>query len=104
MSKKTTSFFNILVETLRNDVVPSKEKLLVRRTIACQHGVTGRYEDTLDSYYVGLINDTLRLIRKRKTAYVFSVSHIRDILRFEPNAQFNYIESSNSIAVTLPSA
>lgn len=39
--------------------------------------------DTLDKYYVGMINDTLSQIRKGKTAYLFHLSQVQEVMRFE---------------------
>lgn len=41
--------------------------------------------DTTDSYYVELINDTLSQIRNFEPAYVFTLGQIRDVLKFEPD-------------------
>lgn len=57
---------------------------------------------SLDKYYVELINDTLRQIRKGHEAYIFSLDHVKDVLRFEPNAQFEVLSDAGSIKVTLP--
>jgi hypothetical protein len=47
---------------------------------------------TLDEYYVGLINDSLDLIRHGKSAYVFSFGQIKDIMRFESDIDIKYVE------------
>lgn len=39
--------------------------------------------DTLDKYYVNMINDTLSQIRKGKIAYLFHLSQVQDVMKFE---------------------
>lgn len=56
---------------------------------------------TSDTFYVELVNDSLWLIRHGRTAYVFSLDHIVDILRFEPDVKVTYLQSSNSFALNL---
>lgn len=40
--------------------------------------------DTSDSYYVNMINDNLKIIRKGKTAYCFNIDQVIEMYRFEP--------------------
>lgn len=77
-----------------------RRRYLTRFTV----NVIGGVDDglSLDAYYVQLINDTLRQIRKGHEAYIFSLDHVKDILRFEPNAQFEVLSDVGSIKVTLP--
>lgn len=61
------------------------------------------YDDkqtTLSRYYKEMINDSLRLIRKGKTAYLYKEEQVRDVLRFEPNIQLRY--ESEAFCVSLP--
>lgn len=52
-------------------------------------------------FYTQLVNDSLKEIRKGNVAYVFSLYHIRDIIRFEPNISVHYIPSANTFSVIL---
>lgn len=56
--------------------------------------------DTLDKYYVGMINDTLSEIRKGKTAYLFHLSQIQEVMKFE-NIDFTYDIVGGNFAVRL---
>ena len=88
---------DILNKAIRHyqNIVPlSKEKKLKRQVYAYYdnyHGITDDKVTTLDAYYVGLINDSLELLRKGKPAYVFSLLHIRDIMRFERDVVAKYL-------------
>ena len=59
------------------------------------------YEDTLDTYYVRMINDVLSEIKKKHEAYVFSFEHIKEILSFYPTAKFTYIKDSDCFEAAL---
>lgn len=86
---------------LRKTVVPSRERRLHDPNTASgrRYGVV--YQDTQYHWYVQLINDCLREIRRGRAAYVFKLDHVKEILRFEPDAKFNYLSDSDSIRVTL---
>ena len=89
-----------LIEALRKvrgNVLPSEEKFMRRYAAETPGGVE---ETTLDDYYVDMINDTLREIRKGKVAYIFNFGQVIDILRYEPKARFQY--EDGAIAVRLP--
>ena len=69
---------------LKESLPLSKEKRLKRHVVTAlgSHGITSD-TTTLDGYYVGMINDSLSEIRKGRTAYLFSVGQIKDVMRFE---------------------
>ena len=56
---------------------------------------------TLYDYYNGIIYDTVQVIRKGGTAYVFRIEHIADVIKHEKHAGFTYLPGSDSFAVTL---
>lgn len=61
-----------------------------------------RWETTLYEYYIGLIRDTLIQIRKANgSAYIFSVEQIADVLKYEKQANFEYLPESDCFRVTL---
>ena len=85
---------NKIIERFKQTVPLSKDKKLKRQVYAYYdnyHGITDDKVTTLDAYYVGLINDSLDLLRKGKPAYVFKIIHIRDIMRFEQELVAKYI-------------
>lgn len=49
-------------------------------------------DDSLDTYYVQLINDALKSIRSHEPAFVFSLAQMKDIFRFEPDVEVSYSE------------
>lgn len=73
-------------------IVPSRNKYLHRHSDKTGGGKGT--DTTQDYYYVGLINDTLREIRKGRTGYIFNARQIADVLSFEPNAEFSFEDSS----------
>ena len=78
-------------------IIPANGKYLKRTT---QNVRGGKGQDTtLDYYYVQLINDTLREIRKGRTGYVFNARQIADIKAFEPSAEFSF--EDDCVAVRL---
>ena len=85
-----TNYFPSNTETLINRVcidlstitVKTSEKRLKRRPVGDKNKMTCD-GDTLDKYYVGMINDTLSQIRKGKIAYLFHLSQVKEIMRFE---------------------
>lgn len=78
-------------------IVPANGKYL-KRTSQDVRGGKGQ-DTTLDYYYVQLINDTLREIRKGRTGYIFNARQIADIKAFEPSAQFTF--EDDCVAVRL---
>ena len=82
---------------LTNEISLSKDKKLKRKVYTYYVNYYGIADDnvtTLDAYYVNFINDSLSLLRKGKPAYVFSLLHIRDIMRFEQNLVAKYAGDS----------
>ena len=79
-------------------IVPSRNKYLRRHSDETAGG-NGK-DTTQDYYYVGLINDTLREIRKGRTGYIFNARQIADVLSFEPKAEFSF--ENDAVAVRLP--
>lgn len=59
---------------------------------------------TLYDYYLSMITDTIRIIRKGGIAYVFKIEHIADIIKREKAAQFRYLPGSDCFEVTLEGA
>lgn len=99
--------FERQIDYLRRTVQKSSARFLRRTFIndSKRYGLTGNYEDTLDAYYVSMINDTLRQIRKRNgVAYIFSLEQVAEILRFEPLTEFIWNEDSGSFTCFIPSA
>lgn len=97
--KNNDMAINWIISRIRYNTPSSDKKKLSRHFKRESNGVI--YEDTLDTYYVQLINDTLKLIHLGEKAYVFNFEQIKDIIRFEHSAKFNYIADSNSFEVTL---
>lgn len=77
----------------------SSDKRLKRISTGDRHKMTCD-GDTLDKYYVGMINDTLSEIRKGKVAYLFHLSQVQEIMRFE-NIDFTYDAMGGNFAVRL---
>ncbi len=77
----------------------SSDKRLKRVSTGDRHKMTCD-GDTLDKYYVGMINDTLSEIRKGKVAYLFHLSQVQEIMRFE-NIDFTYDVVGGNFAVRL---
>lgn len=62
----------------------------------------GTYDgETQYYYFLQLIKDTLNQIRRGQTAYVFDLWQVREIIHYEPKAQFTYLAKSESFAVSL---
>ena len=55
----------------------------------------------LDVFYVQLVNDSLYLIRHNQCAFVFSLYHIVDILRYEPDISVTYLPDANTFCIWL---
>lgn len=81
---------------------PRKEKYLKRVPSVnySRYGVTTK-EKSLGEYYTELINDTLRQIRKGKTAYLFRLVQVRDVLLYEPRARFAVYDGIISVNLNL---
>lgn len=77
----------------------SSDKRLKRVSTGDRHKMTCD-GDTLDKYYVSMINDTLSEIRKGKIAYLFHLSQVKEIMRFE-NIDFTYDSVGGNFAVKL---
>lgn len=79
-----TEVFYGRVFALLQATTPLSNDYYLKRYAKKSCGIT--YDnDTTDSYYVELINDTLSQIRNFEPAYVFTIGQIRDVLRFEPD-------------------
>lgn len=84
-------YTNNLIQKLRERNIPSLEKKLRRRAIK-SNNVFNDGVDSLDSYYVSMINDSLKQIRSGDTAYLYSIEQLKDVLRFEPNIKIHYMD------------
>ncbi len=75
-------------------------RTLKRRS--CTRVPTGmRQETTLYQYYEAMIADTVKQINKhRGVAFVFSMEHIADIIKYEKDAQFTYIPDADCFLVS----
>lgn len=61
-----------------------------------------RRETTLYEYYVGMIQDTVRQIKRRGgKAYLFSVEQIADVIKYERDAKFEYLPDADCFEVTM---
>lgn len=102
-----TNYFPSNMETLMDKVImdlnvvtdKSSEKRLKRVPIGNRNKMTCD-GDTLDKYYVGMINDTLSQIRKGKTAYLFHLAQVKEIIRFE-DINVTYNADGGNFAVSL---
>ena len=93
------SFLGSVVTYLKENTLPSKDRRL-KRCVGRTIGTTGMKNDnvtTLDDYYVRLINDTLSEIRHGHVGYVFNLSQLRDVLRFERDIKVRYNECGYEI-------
>lgn len=94
------AFMSVLVTNLKTFVpISTKETKLVRRNKYKPTGGTFGDVFTLDWFYVQLINDSLSELRKGHVAYVFSLHHIIDILRFERNIVVTYLPDANTFCI-----
>ena len=96
-------FLDYAVTRLRCETPQSKDTIL-RRYIhnrPDRDGGTDDGIDTLDSYYVQMINDTLKLIRTGKAGYLYTIQQIKDVIRFEPHIQVRYISDAGAYEVRL---
>lgn len=85
-------------EHINNNTVKSKDKRLRRRPLNDKNQMTCDC-DTLDKYYVSMINDSLSLLRSGDIAYMFHLSQIKDLAKFV-DVSFTYNTESESFAVT----
>lgn len=90
---------NDITLNLRLNTGKSHDKRLMRRPINDRHRMTCD-GDTLDKYYVNMINDTLSEIRKGKTAYLFHLSQIQEVMKFE-DVDFTYNSNDGCFVVRL---
>lgn len=97
---KTINYYKNLIEEYRNKTIPSKDKFLKREATRSRY-LTYDIPST-DFYYVQLINDTLKQIRRGRIAYIFTEEQIRDVLRFEPTAKIWYTPQGRFFSVALP--
>ena len=76
-------------------IVPANTKFLSRHAAKTAGGT--KSDTTLDFYYVSMINDTLREIRKGRVGYVYNIRQIADIKAFEPKADFTFEDGAVAI-------
>lgn len=96
--QNSEEFMEYVLEELRKNITPSKERKLKRHIAPDGKG----YNDgvtTLDEYYVLLVNSVLSEVRRGGVDYAYSLEQIRDILRFEPNIEVRYIPSVGAYEV-----
>ena len=96
------SYIQLVVNNLKLQSVPCRDRKMLIRNAKKQDGTVAEGNFTLDTYYCQLVNDSLWLLRHGQCAYVFSLSHIIDILRFEPDIEVQYLVDSNSFCITKP--
>lgn len=90
-------YINLIINNLRLTITPiTKHTKLFRTTRYRPTSSVSEELFTADMFYVELINDSLHLIRTGHYAYVFSLDHIVDILRFEPDVNVYYDKDVNS--------
>lgn len=83
-------FVQEAITYLKENTPISKDKKLIRR-VGTSAGIGITCDNTtLDEYYVRLINDTLSEIRHGNVGYLFSLSQIKDLLRFERDITVKY--------------
>ena len=81
-------FLNDTIKYFQANVTKSKDKKLKR--VCTYQGATNDKVTTLDTYYISFINDCISDLRKGRMTYVFSISHIWEILRFVQNIKAVY--------------
>lgn len=87
------------IEFLRATTKPAPTRKIPKIYFRKAHGVVA--QTTLYEYYVQLINDTLDLIRKGLTAYIFNFEQVAEVFRYEPKARIIYLEKEDCFAVRL---
>ncbi|WP_206459428.1 hypothetical protein [Anaerovorax sp. IOR16] len=80
---------NILLQYLLRCNKPTEEKFLKigyshHSTHITNDGVTELYR-----YYVSIINDSLKIIRSGGTAYLYKISQVTEILKFEQDVSLS---------------
>jgi hypothetical protein len=73
-------FLNDTITYFDINVPKSKDKKLSR--VCNYNGATNDKVTTLDKYYVDLINDSVQELRNRRTAYIFNIHQLYDIVQF----------------------
>lgn len=93
------AFLEYVVTYLKENTVPSKDKRLKRR-VGVSSSIGMKYDDvtTLDNYYVKFINDTLSEIRHGRLGYIFTLSQLRDVIRFEKNIKVRYYDGCYEVS------
>lgn len=95
------NFIIQVADYLEMHVVKSKNKRLIRKPCKDnRYGIVYDENDTLDRYYVAMINDTLTQIRQGHTAYLFHLFQIQEIMRFE-DIDITYNAVGGNFAVRL---
>ena len=62
----------------------NKHRMTIRAIKDTTHGIT--YDcDSLNNYYVQMINDDIKVLKSGGTAYVFKISQIKDLMRYLPD-------------------
>ncbi len=94
------AFLQNVLDYFTETITPSKDKRLKRHVgrVNNDNGIT--YDDVtvLDEYYVRMINDTLLQIRQGGTGYLFTISQIKDLFRFEQNICVKYVDGCFAIS------
>lgn len=93
-----------LLRLLRIINIPLTQKYMPKKDCAprvCNSYITlhNDKKTTLSRYYREMINDSLRLIRWGKVAYVYKEEHIKDILRFHPEINVTYDGTAFSVSL-----
>lgn len=73
-------FLNDIITHFELNIPKSKQKRLSR--VCGYNGATNDKITTLDTYYVGFINDNIKEISKGHTVYIFNVHQLYDIVKF----------------------
>ena len=73
-----------ITKYLHKHIKPSYEKKLTRYVFQMSNWGICADGNSTDQYYVELINDNLKLIRKGKPAYCFNIDQVIEMYRFEP--------------------
>ena len=73
-------FLNDMITYFEINVPKSKSKKLNR--VCSYNGATNDKITTLDKYYVDLINDSIKELRKGKITYIFNIHQLYDIIKF----------------------
>lgn len=100
--KKNNVFYSKVLPYLIEHNKISSENTLKRTAYLDKHisYISDDEIPPLDSYYVGMINDTLKQIRSGIKAYLYNLEQVRDVLKFEPNSIVTVVD--NIYHVELP--